>query len=111
MANLTPKLLYIGNGNGSNVYTSNSSANSYAIIKNINVCNTTANNTSVSMHLLTPGQVPSANNAILANIIITGTNVTFYNTSIVIPSNSSIYLTQLASNTATVTISGVEYIG
>lgn len=109
MASLTPKLLYIGNGNSSNVYTANATANSYTIIKNINICNTTAVNTYVSIHLLTSGQSAAANNKIISNVNIVGNNVTFYNTSIIMPSNSSIYLTQTGSD-ATVAISGVEYI-
>ncbi len=109
MASLTPKLLYIGAANGSNVYTANATANSYTIIKNINICNTTAVNTVVSIHILTSGQTAASNNKIISNVNIVGNNVTFYNTSIIMPSNSSIYLTQTASN-ATVAISGVEYI-
>jgi len=109
MASLTPKLLYLGNGDNANVYTANSTANSYTIIKNINICNTTAVNTVVSLHLLTSGSSPGSNNKIISNVNITANNVTFYNTSIVMPSNSALYLDQAGSN-ATVAISGVEYV-
>ena len=109
MANLTPKLLYLGNGDNSNVYSSNSNANSYTIIKNINICNTTAVNTVVSIHLLVNGAINDSNNKIISNVNITANNVTFYNTSIVMPSNSSIFLDQ-AGSSATVAISGVEYV-
>ena len=75
-----------------------------------NICNTSNTNTYITMHLVTSGNFNSANNAIISNINVVGNNVTFYNTSIIMPSNSSIYITQAGSNTATVAISGVEYI-
>lgn len=109
MASLTPKLLYIGNANTSNVYTANALANSYTIIKNINICNTSAANKSVSIHLVPSGQSPANNNKIISNVNIESNNVTFYNTSIVMPSNSQIYISQTDGNT-TIAISGVEYI-
>lgn len=110
MAGLTPKLLYIGDATASNVYTSNSNANSYTIIKNINICNTTSSNAVVSLHILQTGQSAVSNNKIISNINVEANNVTYYNTSIVLPSNTSIYLSQASSST-TVAISGVEYIG
>jgi len=108
MAGLTPKLLYIGSGSASNVYTASTTANAYTIIKNINICNTDTANTVCSIHLLTIGQTAGANNKILSNIAVLGNNVTYYNTAIVMPANSALYLTQSGSN-ATVAISGVEY--
>lgn len=108
MASLTPKLLYIGNGNAANVYTVSNTANSYAIIKNINICNATGTNTAVSIHIVTSPNTAAANNKILNNVNIVGNNVTFYNTSIVMPANSSIYVNQGGTN-LTIAISGVEY--
>lgn len=109
MASLTPKLLYIGNATGANVYTSNATANSYTIIKNINICNTTSANKTVSIHLVQSGSSVFNNNKIISNVNVEANNVTFYNTSIVMPSNSQIYISQTDGNT-TIAISGVEYI-
>ena len=108
MAGLAPKLLYIGSGNSSNVYTASTTVNAYTIIKNINICNTDTANTVCSIHLLTSGQTASTSNKIISNINILGNNVVYYNTSIVMPANSALFLSQSGSN-ATVTISGVEY--
>ena len=108
MASLTPKLLYIGNANGANVYTSNTNVNSYTIIKNINACATTGGNTTITLHILQTGQTAAANNKIISDVTVAGNNVTFYNTSIVLPSNTSLYLSH--GSNVTVAISGVEYI-
>lgn len=108
MASLTPKLLYIGDYNNSNVYTVSANVGSYAIIKNINACATTGTNTTLSMHLLLGSDSPVANNKIINNVTITGNNITFYNTSIVVPSNTTIHVSH--GGNVTVAISGVEYI-
>lgn len=108
MSGLTPKLLYIGSATSANVYTVSSTANSYTIIKNINICNNDISNTYCSLHILTSGSTAASNNKILSNVTILGNNVTYYNTSIVMPANSSLFLSQSGSN-ATLTISGVEY--
>lgn len=105
---LTPKLLYIGNGNNSNVYTASATSNSYSIVKNINICNTTASNVTASVHLVTSGGAVGNNNKIISNMTIVGNDVTFYNTSIIMPANSSIYVNQ-GGTSLTVAISGVEY--
>lgn len=108
MAGLTPKLLYIGNGDESNVYTVANTVGAYTIIKNLNFCNTSNANTVCSVHLLQGAGTPGANNKIISNINIESNNVTYYNTSIVMPANSKIYFDQ-AGTTVTFTLSGVEY--
>lgn len=108
MANLIPKLLYIGSGDAINVYTAPTTAGSYTIIKNINICNTSGTDTVCSIHLLEGSAVAGNNNKIISNITVAANNVTYYNTSIVMPANSKIYFDQAAS-AATLTISGVEY--
>lgn len=105
---LTPKLLYIGNGNNSNVYTAVATANSYTIVKNINICNTTASNVVASVHIVPTGQSAANNNKIISNTTIVGNDVTYYNTSIIMPANSSIYVNQ-GGTSLTVAISGVEF--
>lgn len=111
MASLTPKSFYIGSnvGAGSNVYTVANTAGNYSIIKNINLCNTTASNAVCSIHLLVNGASVSSENRIVSNVNVLANNVVFYNTSIVVPANSSIHVTQVTANAITFTISGVEY--
>lgn len=109
MANLVPKNLYIGNESASNAYTVANVANNYTIIKNINLCNTTSSNAACSIHILVAGASPAANNKVVSNVNVLANNVVYYNTSIVVPSNSSIYVDQVTANAITFTISGVEY--
>ena len=111
MASLTPKSFYIGSnvGAGSNVYTVANTVGNYSIIKNINLCNTTASNAVCSIHLLANGASVSNQNKIVSNVNVLANNVVFYNTSIVVPANSSIHVTQVTANAVTFTISGVEY--
>jgi len=109
MASLTPKNFYVGNATAANVYTVANTANYYSIIKNINICNTSnAANATVSIHLLTDGAAPSSDNKIISNALAILSDVLFYNTSIVVPSNTKIYVSS-SSNTVTFAISGVEY--
>ena len=111
MANLTPKSFYIGSnvGAGSNVYTVSNTVGNYSIIKNINLCNTTASNAICSIHLLVNGASVADANKIVSNVNVLANNVVFYNTSIVMPANSRIHVTQVTANAITFTISGVEY--
>jgi hypothetical protein len=108
MPALTPKLMYIGNDSTANAYSVANVANNYSIIKSINICNATANSASASIHILVAGASPAANNKIISNAEVLGNNVLYYNTSIVIPSNSNVYIAQ-SSTDLTFTISGVEY--
>jgi hypothetical protein len=111
MANLIPKSFYVGSdvGAGANVYTVANTAGNYSIIKNINLCNTTSSNAVCSIHLLVNGAAVSASNKIISNVNVLANNVVYYNTSIVVPANSSIHATQVTANAVTFTISGVEY--
>lgn len=109
MASLTPKNFYIGNATAANVYTTSSTANTYSIIKNINICNTSDSaNATASMHILTDGAAVSTENKIISNAIVIKNDVLYYNTSIVVPANSKVYVST-SSNTLTFSISGVEY--
>lgn len=109
MANLIPKNFYIGSGSASNTYTTANTVGNYSIIKNINLCNTTASNAVCSIHILVDAATPAANNKIVSNVNVLANNVVFYNTSIVVPANSKIYVDQVTANAVTFTISGVEY--
>jgi hypothetical protein len=109
MTQLLPKNFYTGNATAANVYTVANTANYYSIIKNINICNTsnTANATA-SIHLLTDGAAPSNDNKIISNALVILSDVLFYNTSIVVPYNTKIYVSS-SSSALTFSISGVEY--
>ncbi len=109
MANLVPKSLYLGNSTGSNVYTVSNTTGNYTIIKSINICNTsdTANAT-VSIHILTAGASPANNNKIISNANVIKSDVLYYNTSIVVPVNSNVYVSS-SNSSVTFNISGVEY--
>ena len=111
MPNLIPKSFYVGSnvGAGSNVYSVANTVGNYSIIKNINLCNTTASNAVCSIHLLINGASVSNANKIVSNVNVLANNVVFYNTSIVVPANSSIHVTQVTANAITFAISGVEY--
>jgi hypothetical protein len=109
MANLVPKSFYLGNTTGSNVYTVANTAGNYSIIKSINICNTSnTDNATADVHILIAGATAAANNKIISNAVVIKNDVLYYNTSIVIPANSNVYVA--SSNSAlTFNISGVEY--
>lgn len=109
MANLIPENFYIGNSSASNVYTVANTVGNYSIIKNINLCNTTSSNAVCSIHILVGGAATSAGNKILSNVNVLANNVVYYNTSIVVPANSHIHVSQVTANAITFAISGVEY--
>lgn len=108
MANLIPKLLYQGNDTTGNVYTTANTVGNYTIIKTINICNTTGTDAACSIHLLQGANTAAANNKIISNMNVSANNVLYYNTSVVIPANSKIYVSQ-SGTSLTFTISGVEY--
>jgi len=109
MANLTPKLMYQGNSTGSSVYSVANTVGLYSIIKSINICNTSsASNATASIHILVDGASAAADNAIIKDALIIKNDVMYYNTSVVLPANSALYVSSSASD-ITFTISGVEY--
>lgn len=109
MAQLLPKNFYTGNATAANVYTVANTLNYYSIIKNINICNTSNSaNATASIHLLTDGAAPSNDNKIISNAIVILSDVLYYNTSIVVPANTKIYVSSNSSS-LTFSISGVEY--
>lgn len=108
MANLTPKLLYVGNGTASNVYTTSSSTGSYTIVKNINICNTTNGSVTVDINILSASGTPGSNNALLKSLTVQAYETISYDTSVVLDAGYKIYTVNASSN-CTFTISGVEY--
>lgn len=109
MANLTPKLLYIGNATAANVYSVSSNTGSYSIVKNMNLCNAGANTVSCNIHILVSGvTTPYSNNAILKEFTIGPNETVSYNGIVVLPSNSKLYVSQTLPE-VTFSISGVEY--
>jgi hypothetical protein len=109
MASLVPKLLFIGNQQTGFVYSSPPEEDAYAIIKSINVCNTSTASKVFSINLIPAGGALNVGNAILGNIALSGENVFSYETSIVMPNGSGIYIDQ-PDTSLTFTISGVEYV-
>jgi len=109
MSAITPKLLFIGNQQSGIVYTAPAGQNSYAIIKSINVANTSTSPEIFSLNLVPAGGSVQTNNVIVGNINMTGNNVFSYETSIVMPAGTTLRVTQAANN-LTFTISGVEYV-
>lgn len=108
MANLTPKLLYIGNPAAESVYSVANVAGNYTIIKSINICNTSNIPERCTIHILVNGAIATTGNRIISNAEVLSNNVLYYNTSIVVPANSSVYVSQANTN-LTFTLSGVEY--
>jgi hypothetical protein len=109
MPSLTPKMLYLGVGSASNVYTSGSNVGDYSVIKIISVCNSnTTSPKTFSMHILTPtSNTANANNIVISNMSVPSSDVLQIDSSLVINNNSSIYISH--SGNITTLISGVEY--
>lgn len=108
MSNLEPTLLYIGNDTSGTVYAVSNSVGSYAIIRNINICNTSNTDTVFTLHLIDGGS-PGSNNKIISNIKIPANDVVVSDATYVIPAGGSLFINQPNAN-ATVAISGVEFI-
>ena len=94
MANLTPKLLYIGADTAANVVTVSSNTGSYSIIKNMNLCNFTASAATCNVHLLVSGVSAAANN----NAILK---------SFTVAPNETVSLASFVSSYESLTIEGV----
>jgi hypothetical protein len=109
MTAITPTLLFIGNQQSGVVYSAPASEGSYAIIKSINVANTSTSNQVFSINLVPPAGTVGINNVIVGNVNMSGNNVFSYETSIVMPAGSTLQVSQVANN-LTFTISGVEYV-
>lgn len=109
MANLTPKNLYIGNDSGANVYTLSSNVGSYAIVRNINICNTGANPILCTVNIIPSGGSAASNNRIMSNYVVASGETVSYDSAIVMNAGSAIYVNSNIS-TATYVISGIEYI-
>lgn len=109
MANLIPKNLYIGNTQTGNVYTLSSNSGSYAIIKNLNICNTGATTITSNVHIIPSGGSAVGNNQLFSNLNILSGETISYDTAIVLNAGGSLYITSNAA-TASLVVSGVEYV-
>jgi hypothetical protein len=109
MTTIVPKLLFIGNQQSGVVYSAPITSGSYAIIKSINVANTSVQQEIFSINLVPSGSSLASSNVIVGNINISGNNVFSYETSIVMPAGSTLRVSQPSTN-LTFTISGVEYV-
>ncbi len=110
MSGLVPKLFYIGNQQSGIIYTAPSPGGSYSIVKSINVANTSTTTQVFSLNLVPSGDSAGLSNVIVGNIVMSGANVFSYETSIVMPTGSTLQITQ-PNNDLTFTISGVEFEG
>jgi hypothetical protein len=108
-AMIVPKLLFIGNQQSGTVYSAPTTEGSYAIVKSINVANTSVSGEVFSINLVPAGESVGVNNVIVGNVSLTGNNVFSYETSIVMPAGSTLRISQVSTN-LTFTISGVEYV-
>jgi len=109
LANLVPKSFYLGNSTSANVYAVANTVGNYSIIKSINICNTSdVASATADIHILVAGAAAAAGNKIISNAVIIKNDVIYYNTAIVVPANSNIYIAS-SSNTITFSINGVEY--
>ncbi len=108
MSNLIPKSLYVGNETGSNVYSVSNVSGSYAIIKSINVCNTSSSPVTFDMHLLTESGAVGNNNAIFKSFTINSYETINVESVIVLNAGNKIHLIN-ANNRCTFSISGAEY--
>lgn len=109
MPSLQPKLLFIGDNTAANVYTVSSNTGSYAIVKNINICNRSNTATTCNVHILSASATPVNNNAIMSGFVVNAKETISYDSSIVLPAGHKIHVVN-PSNLITFTISGVEYI-
>lgn len=109
MANIIPKLLYIGNDTASNVYTSSSNVGSYSIIRTISVCNTSGTDKTFSLHIVPASGTAGANNKVMSNLTVPANDVVVSDTIIVLNAGGSVYFDPVDSN-LTLTVSGVEYV-
>lgn len=109
MANITPKLLYIGNDTASNVYTVSSNVGSYSIVRTINVCNTAATDKTFSLNIIPASGSAGANNKVMSSLTVPANDVVVSDTVLVLNAGDSIYYDPVDSN-LTLTVSGVEYV-
>ena len=108
MSAIVPKLLFIGNQQTGSIYSAPSGSENYAIVKSINVANTSSTSQTFSLNLVPSGDTVSSSNVIVGNVAMSGNNVFSYETSIVMPAGSTLHVNQPSTN-LTFTISGVEY--
>jgi hypothetical protein len=108
MANLIAKSLYVGNETASNVYTVSSSSGSYAIIKTINICNTSNAAVTCDVHILGGSGVPGNNNALFKSLSVLAHETISMDSTIVLNASDKIHIIN-ADNKCTFIISGAEY--
>ena len=107
MADLSPKLLYIGSDTLSNVYTVSNAVGSYAILRNINICNHTSSSVLLDVYVVPPFGAPYSNNVIMSNFAVSAHETVSYDAGIVLDADYAIYVVH--GGYLTLTISGVEY--
>jgi hypothetical protein len=110
MASLTPKTLFIGNTSAANVYTVNSTAGNYTIVRNINICNAnTSTDKTITIHLIAPAGTAVENNKYLSALPVKANDSVQIDTGLILSNGYSIYISHTGNVTTTIT--GVEYLG
>ena len=105
----TPRVLYptgYPSTTGTVLYTVPGSSS--IIVKNIVLANTTANEATITLHIVPNSGSAAASNAILYDYAISGRGVSTLDCSIVMSSSSFLYAVNGTNNAITATISGVE---
>lgn len=105
----TPKTLYASafpSNAGSTLYTVPGGAS--AIVKNIVMTNTTANDAAVHISIVPSAGSADISNRILSNLVVPAYGINTLDVSIVMSSGASLHATNLTASAVVMTISGVE---
>jgi len=112
MAVLTPKTLYVGQGNGATantIYTANTTSGNYTIIKSINICNAnTSTAKNISMNIVQPAGSAAETNLYLSNLSIPANTSIQIDTSLIL--SNSYFVSISHSGNVTVIMTGVEFV-
>jgi len=112
MPALTPKTLYIGQGNGATantIYTANTTSGNYTIIKSINVCNANTSTTkTINLNIVPPAGSPAETNLYLSNLSIPANTSVQIDTTLIL--SNSYFVSINHTGNVTVVMTGVEYV-
>ena len=107
----TPKILYpsgFPTNAGNTIYTVPNGTT--AILKNIVMTNTTANDATVHLSIVPSGGTPAASNRILSDLNVPSFGINTLDVSVVMPAGTSLFATNNTDSAVVMTISGVEFV-
>jgi hypothetical protein len=92
------------------LYTSNTNAGSYSIVKNINICNpnTSASGT-VTLYLTQAGTAAGVTNIFLSNMVVAANSSILIDSSVIM-NNNAIIAANISLAGMVLNVSGVEFI-